>query len=1213
MRHRSAPVVAAFLLLLARAPLSADIPGATLTPIAVPSGVSFWHIAAAAGGGLWVSDIGNVKRLGRIAADGTFTGYPLTGFGLNPLPYSLTTGPDGNIWFTVALKTLDGSPAGGAIGRMTPSGTMTAFPVPTGNAFDNAYGLPITQGPDGNLWFCEQTAGKIAKITTSGAITEYQIPTSFSLPTGIAGGPDGNVWFTEYNGKIGRVTPSGVVTEFPVGGGLYLNGICSGPDGNLWFTANGTTGSKIGRVTPQGTIATFPVSTSSRALAGIVTGQDGNLYFAESNAAKIGQLVPTTGAVTESAEPLGRQPAELVATTGTFGIASLAGSPVLRIGPLDGGPVTVAYTAVQTSGTSIDFLPGILRIAGTSPCPPPPVPTIQKALNLSGLEFDNELIGATWTDVRTNPKDPNCFYYFQVSDDPAFSHVILGQFSDYPEARFRSLSGDTYYLRVQLICNCNGTETKGDFSPTFQAAGSITGKVNAAIFRFGQTDSGVVVQNRGIAAGTVDVTSIPTLPLTPVVVNPRTGKIVPGALLPIQVTQQSPTAGLHPYVLTLKNDVVSEFSSGWLTSPPGSPGVQPGSYFNLAQDEVWFPFDASATTAPPAQTLNLTIGNLVGTGPLYPVFNTTSGGFVTLNAVGGLVPGGTLPVSVSIDPPWAAASDGPNPHALLNVGPFGGDPIRDRRQVPVFLIRPSFPGAGTDRLPGSGRSRGLVTDLAAGPPGGSSFIIPTIVNASNAAFHATYRSDAWICNDGAETTADLYYTPDGVDGISGSGVLKVTVTLPAHTTAFFHDLVGSVFQQAGSGQLEIRTADPNVLSVRCTTEAETDGDPTRRFGTEIPTVRFGAGVVIGSGVAVVPGVSDDSTNRTNLILAETTGNATTVSVTVYDANGASVGSVSANVPAYGKTQINRLVNAISPGATLSGGWASVQVVSGSGAVVPVATVVDNQSNSFSAVGGRLTGGSVTAASVAPPLIVSSVARLPGALNTFYTTALRLVNAGTAAANLTLTYFYNDVAAGQARTATKALSVPARGALPRSQGDDAVASLFGLTTPTYGWIRIDGDVANVTAVAAVSSQVDPADPSKGLETSQVDGVFAAAREVAFPDAVDRRFMGVEKNPIKRTNLILVETGGQSGMVDVSLYDLQGLQIGTKSYPLAANQYLQITDVFSSVAGDAGSIFFQDATVAIHVTSGNSRVVAFASVVNNLSKSPEIFLLKPGGPP
>jgi hypothetical protein len=843
---------------------------------------------------------------------------------------------------------------------------------------------------------------------------------------------------------------------------------------------------------------------------------------------------------------------------------------------------------------------------GLDVCPPLPVPTIQTAFNMRELGFDNELIGASWTDVRT---DPDCFYYFQLSDDPGFSHVILGQFTDYPEARFRPLTGDTYYLRVQLICNCKGVETKGDFSSTLEATGNFSAP--APIFRFGMTDSGVVLQNRGGGRGSISASVLPVI-YTPAI-TPSTVTLGPGETIPIQVTQPSPRFGFFPYVITLKNDSVSEFSSGWLQNPEAIPNVQPGSFFNLSKNTAVFPsFNPSATIAPPSQMLNLTAGNLIGTGPLFPVFNTTSGGFFTLNAPGSLMPGGNLIVPFSIDPTWVAASDGPNPRTILNAYPYGANPMLDRRQMTVFLIRAFFSDVGNDRVPGS-HAGGRVGELAGGPPGGSSFIVPSIVSASNAAFHVTYRSDAWICNDGTLTTADLYYTPDGVDGISGAGVLKVRVTLPGHTTSFFHDLVGSVFQQAGSGQLEVRTANPNVLAVRCTTEAETDGDPTRRFGTEIQAVRFGAGVTLGGGESVVAGVSDDATNRTNLILAETTGNPATVSVTVYDPSGASVGSVSTNVPAYGKTQINRLVSAVSPGATLSGGWASVKVVSGSGAVVPVATVIDNQSNSFSAVSGRPTGGPVTAASVAAPLIVPSTARLAGALNTFYTTALRLVNAGTAAANLTLTYYYNDVASGQPRTATKALSLPARGALPRSQGDDAVASLFGLTSPTYGWIRIDGDVANVTAVAAVSSQVDPADPSKGLETSQVDGVFAAAREVAFLDAAERRFIGVEKNPIKRTNLVLVETAGQSGTVDVWLYDLQGLQIGTKSFPLAANQYLQLTDVFSSVAGDAGSIFLQDATAAIRVTSGNARVVAFASVIDNLSKSPEIFLLKTGGPP
>jgi streptogramin lyase len=62
----------------------------------------------------------------------------------------------------------------------------------------------ITAGPDGNLWFTEN--GKIGKITTGGTITEYG--GSLSHPHGITAGPDGNLWFTEFgNGKIGRIVP----------------------------------------------------------------------------------------------------------------------------------------------------------------------------------------------------------------------------------------------------------------------------------------------------------------------------------------------------------------------------------------------------------------------------------------------------------------------------------------------------------------------------------------------------------------------------------------------------------------------------------------------------------------------------------------------------------------------------------------------------------------------------------------------------------------------------------------------------------------------------------------------------------------------------------------------------------------------------------------------------------------------------------------------
>jgi len=55
-------------------------------------------------------------------------------------------------------------------------------------------------------WFTEWSGNKIGRITPSGVITEFTIPTPSSNPGGIAAGPDGNIWFIEQNGnKIGQL------------------------------------------------------------------------------------------------------------------------------------------------------------------------------------------------------------------------------------------------------------------------------------------------------------------------------------------------------------------------------------------------------------------------------------------------------------------------------------------------------------------------------------------------------------------------------------------------------------------------------------------------------------------------------------------------------------------------------------------------------------------------------------------------------------------------------------------------------------------------------------------------------------------------------------------------------------------------------------------------------------------------------------------------
>ncbi len=275
------------------------LPSGTVTTFLTPTQPSNpYSITAGPDGNLWFTEWGG-NKIGRITPAGVITEFTIPTAGTQP--WGITAGPDGNLWFTESY--------GNQIGRITPTGVITEFPVPTFNSGP----LGITAGPDGNLWFCEATASKIGRITPAGVITEFTVPTAGSGPRVITGGPDGNVWFTETGGngnQIGRITPAGVITEFPIPSvNAVAYGITKGPDGNVWFTEQATY--KVARITPAGVITEFPMAVGSGG-QGIVTGPDGNLWIAERGSSRIAR-VTTAGAITEFPVPLTHVPFEITA------------------------------------------------------------------------------------------------------------------------------------------------------------------------------------------------------------------------------------------------------------------------------------------------------------------------------------------------------------------------------------------------------------------------------------------------------------------------------------------------------------------------------------------------------------------------------------------------------------------------------------------------------------------------------------------------------------------------------------------------------------------------------------------------------------------------------------------------------------------------------------------------------------------------------------
>ncbi len=230
----------------------------------------------------------------------------------------ITNGPDGNLWFTEFNAS--------RVARVTPGGVITEFVLPAGRGPTN-----IVLGADGNLWFTENTGDRIGRINPragsdaaiQASITEFLVPNTghvgiLSNPNDIAVGSDGALWFTQTGSdQIGRITTAGDVTEpgtsAMIGVGSAPAGITGGSDGALWFTQAGS--GQIGRITTAGVVTEFTIPVPANGVSDpedIVSGPGGALFFTDFGRDQIGRIT-TSGQITQFSLPVGRGPHQIVA------------------------------------------------------------------------------------------------------------------------------------------------------------------------------------------------------------------------------------------------------------------------------------------------------------------------------------------------------------------------------------------------------------------------------------------------------------------------------------------------------------------------------------------------------------------------------------------------------------------------------------------------------------------------------------------------------------------------------------------------------------------------------------------------------------------------------------------------------------------------------------------------------------------------------------
>lgn len=444
-----------------------------------------------------------------------------------------------------------------------------------------------------------------------------------------------------------------------------------------------------------------------------------------------------------------------------------------------------------------------------------------------------------------------------------------------------------------------------------------------------------------------------------------------------------------------------------------------------------------------------------------------------------------------------------------------------------------------------------------------------------------FQSDARLFNPSSSDYmfADAYFTPQGESG-AGPLLQALHTTIPVAPRQSFalDDLVLDSFGLSnGIGSLTLLSTDENgspiplIANERAYTR---QGGGT--FGTSAPAQTPPQAIGIADGTTWANGFPTATGFHTNVGATEVTGQTTVVKIVGFGAGGNVVGSFDMTMAPYSNLQVNNPAAAgmfTAPPALIC-----YQVTSG-GKVIAYATSVDE-------------GSGDTSLSLAVPtpassgdLIIAQTAHTAGANNTFFTSNFALSNTGITPATVQLSLLPDFL--GGTPTTPAPVTIG-----PRSTflAPDVLAAEFGLGTGNSGsGIRIHP--AGPSSLVASAKTTTPNPNGSGSYGFFLNDENSSAALSAGHAAVS---IQVEQDTLYRTNFGFTEISGQPVTVRATVYDDQGVPLGTRAFPVAASSTSQfpISAIISDTSVANGYIEFT-------IDSGAGSVLPFVAEVDNIT--------------
>ncbi len=457
-------------------------------------------------------------------------------------------------------------------------------------------------------------------------------------------------------------------------------------------------------------------------------------------------------------------------------------------------------------------------------------------------------------------------------------------------------------------------------------------------------------------------------------------------------------------------------------------------------------------------------------------------------------------------------------------------------------------------------------------------VIPAAVGGIHGANGTYWVTDGSLVNSGDE---DAHVVLEFVeDGKSGGHRVAGPTTIPPHTGIHFDNLVWQLFGTHANGSLWL-DADQAVIA------------NTRTFNSSSGAT-FGQGIggittndVLGEddGVYYIVGLKQNEFFRTNLLLQETSGKDTVVSIEIHDSTGTLVSSPGIVVGAKSKWQ-KPITNL---GITsLNGGYAVISVKEG-GTIAAVGSVIDQKTgdattldavHTFQTGAGRtekVAGGEQGESH----FLVAVVARTPGSNQTVWRSEVSILNPETFDQKLTFRYVPSN---GQLMSVRKKL-----GAGEVFSSEDVIEDLFPSAANGAGSLHIlaqKGLVVNSRTYNLLPDDSTVGQAIPGL----ADGDMARPTEIWMLDSL-------KQTKDFRCNMGFSEFEGSDATVNVVLFDTDGASLfylASKQYDVPAFGQFQVNKVFRDMGLTSN---FREAISFVSVTSKGGALYVYASIVDN----------------